>query len=224
MMGQAKRNVQLVFTPFLVMTFLTPLASQSAEHKESNRPWVAPVRVMKNGQQSGSGIYLRSGLVITAAHLTDPNSQMSVHLAGADLRATILKQGSFEDVDLSLLKIDENNARVGALPQMPLCKAPPWPGDAVIVVDAERATLSHIASPQLLPFAMRTTFSTLISDVASTGNSGSGVFDPNHKCLLGIMSRKFTIHTAKGDKDVAKYFVPAAVIRSFITAELLDSP
>jgi S1-C subfamily serine protease len=219
-MREAKTKGHFVLALFLAMTFLTPIAAQSADHKESKSPWVAPVRVMRNGQQSGSGIYLGSGLVITAAHLTDPNSQMSVHLAGMDLPATVLKQGSFEDVDLSLLKIDENNPRVGPLPQMPLCLAPPWPGDAVIVVDAERATKSHIVSPQLLPLSLRTNFSTLIADVASTGNSGSGVFDPSHKCLLGVMSRKFSAHTAKGDKDIAKYFVPAAVIRSFIPAGL----
>jgi hypothetical protein len=42
-------------------------------------------------------------------------------------------------------------------------------------------------------FSLRSKFSTLIADVATTGNSGSGVFDPNHECLLGIMSRKFII-------------------------------
>ena len=62
--------------------------------------------------------------------------------------------------------------------------------DPVIVVDAGHAEQSRIISPQVLPFTWRNKFSTLIADVATTGNSGSGVFDPNHKCLLGIMSRK----------------------------------
>src|SRR5215831_14013461 len=65
-----------------------------------------------------------------------------------------------------------------------------------------------------------TKFSTMIADVATTGNSGPGVFDPNHKCLLGIMSRKFFSHTTEGDKDIAKYFIPAAAIRAFMPAEL----
>ena len=60
------------------------------------------------------------------------------------------------------------------------------------MVDATSASRSHIASPSMLNFIIRNKFATLISDVATTGNSGSGVFDPNHKCLLGIMSRKFT--------------------------------
>jgi hypothetical protein len=67
---------------------------------------------------------------------------------------------------------------------------------------------------------MRPKFTTLIADVATTGNSGSGVFDPSHKCLLGVMSRKIVSQTTEGDKDIAKYFVPATAIRDFLPAEL----
>jgi hypothetical protein len=61
----------------------------------------------------------------------------------------------------------------------------------------------------------------VIKDVATTGNSGSGVFDAARKCLLGIMSRKIFIrpNNAKGplkERDLAKYFVPAATIAAFI--------
>jgi len=42
------------------------------------------------------------------------------------------------------------------------------------------------------------------------------VFDPDRKCLLGIMSQKITSQVAEGDKDIAKYFVRAAAIRDFI--------
>jgi len=61
----------------------------------------------------------------------------------------------------------------------------------------------------------------VISDVATTGNSGSGVFDAGQKCLLGIMSRKiFTRADAESEpKDIAKYFVPASTIGKFIPAE-----
>jgi hypothetical protein len=65
---------------------------------------------------------------------------------------------------------------------------------------------------------------TVIADVASTGNSGSGVFDTAKQCLLGIMSGKIQLrfvtvrNGAPVEKliDVAKYFVPAAQIRQFI--------
>jgi hypothetical protein len=79
-------------------------------------------------------------------------------------------------------------------------------------------------SPQLLPFKYRRKFSTVISDVATNGNSGSGVFDAGNKCLLGIMSRKIFVPPNSEDpeseeKDIAKYFVPASIIRTFIPPE-----
>src|SRR5258708_4757624 len=130
------------------MTLLAPLASEGAS-EESAGPWIVAVRIIKDGGQSGSGIYLKAGLIITAAHLTAANAKMGVHIAGVDLPAKVLKQGVFEDVDLTLLSVAEDQlpTRV-ALPPMQLCEAPPWPGDPVVVVDAERATRSHIVSPQ----------------------------------------------------------------------------
>ena len=62
----------------------------------------------------------------------------------------------------------------------------------------------------------------VIKDVATTGNSGSGVFDAGGKCLLGIMSRKILIRPNGADgetRDIAKYFVPAATIAAFIPKE-----
>ena len=47
----------------------------------------------------------------------------------------------------------------------------------------------------------------MISDVATTGNSGSGVFDAGNKCLLGIMSRKIlrgqTVEMPKARKKIS---------------------
>jgi hypothetical protein len=201
-------------------TVVSSLASAAEERSPGSTAWIAAVRIIKNGSPSGSGVYLSSGLVITAAHLTSADAKMGVHIAGTALPATVLKQGRLDQVDLTLLKVDEEQlpTRI-TLPRMPLCPAPPWPGDPVIVVDAERATRSRIVSPRVLPFTMRSKFSTLIADVATTGNSGSGVFDPQHKCLLGIMSQKIM----SAGKDVAKYFVPAAEIRTFIAAEMREA-
>ena len=72
----------------------------------------------------------------------------------------------------------------------------------------------------------RSRFSTVIADVARTGNSGSGVFDVKRKCLLGIMSRKISQSQTRADtgksetRDIAKYFVPAAQIAAFLPADL----
>jgi hypothetical protein len=201
----------------------TPIVSKGADRKESGGPWIATATIIRNGEQAGSGVYLNSGLIITAAHLTAIDAKMGVRIAGVVLPvlpAKVVKQGSSEDVDLSLLLVDEEKLLTRIrLPRMQLCEAPPWPGDPVIVVDARHATESQIVPPQVLPFTLRTKFSTLIRDVATTGDSGSGVFDPNRKCLLGIISTKLTSHTTEGNKDIAKYFVPAPAIRDFMPVE-----
>jgi hypothetical protein len=98
--------------------------------------------------------------------------------------------------------------------RMPLCEKPPWAGEPVIVAVPEGTARSHVMSPQLLPYNMRRRLSTVIRDVATTGNSGSGVFDAGQKCLLGIISLKIYQTPSSGapeneQKDIAKYFVPA---------------
>jgi len=218
---QARYRATMMHYRFGICVILGLLAVLfgGAAAAEENGPWIATARLIRNGAPSGSGVYLGSGLIITAAHLVDPNSQMSATVGGVTLPATVLRHGSFEEIDLSLLQVDKSKLPANpALPDMPLCQAPPWPGDPVIVADATAITKSRIASPQGLNFLMRRRFSTLISDVATTGNSGSGVFDPVRKCLLGIMSAKLTGTSEAGPKDFAKYFVPAEEVRSFVSS------
>jgi hypothetical protein len=128
-------------------------------------------------------------------------------------------------VDLTLLSIDERKLPIYLqMRRLSLCENQPWPGEPVIVAVPEGTARSHVMLPALLPANVQKKFSTVISDVATTGNSGSGVFDAGQKCLLGIMSRKITVrpNTATGkaeEKDIAKYFVPASTIRAFIPTE-----
>jgi trypsin-like peptidase len=159
----------------------------------------------------GPAVYLGSGLLLTAAHLVNPGADISVVIARAKLPAKVLKQGVYEDIDLSLLHFDQSKLPP-TLPTVQLCSTPPWPGDPVIVINAGQATRSTIVAPSVLPPLYQHRFPTLIKDVATTGNSGSGVFDATKKCLLGVMSRKFTVN----GKDIAKYFVSADLIRIFM--------
>jgi S1-C subfamily serine protease len=174
----------------------------------------------------GTGIYLGNGLVLTASHVVgrNPFKRPNVTIAGRDLPAKVLKQSMAERSDLALLEIDEASlpSRV-RLRRLSLCEAPPWPGEDVVTVIPEEAVHSHVMSPKELPLQARR-YSTIIADVARTGNSGSGVFDSQKKCLLGIMSRKITQVRAALDSgakqtyDLAKYFVPAATILEFLPA------
>jgi len=176
----------------------------------------------------GYGIYLGKGLFITAAHVAGHTwfTRPKVAIAGTEYPTKVVKAGDFETIDLTLLSVDETRlpSRL-ALRRNPLCAQPPWPGEPVITVVPEGTARSWIMSPQPLPLSARK-FDTVISDVAQTGNSGSGVFDAEKKCLLGIMSRKISDYrtdrsTGKRELyDIAKYFVPASVIGQFIPAEL----
>ena len=219
---RAKSNNRPLLASCLAMIlFNPPVISAGANQTETPGPWIVVAKIV-NEQDAATGIYLKPGFVVTAAHLTanwTGNADLSVHIAGTALPANLVKQGELEEVDLTLFSVDdqklpESVARI----QTSLCQAPPWPGDPVIVVDYTGATRSHIVAPQILPVEFRSKFWSLIGDVDSTGNSGSGVFDPNRKCLLGIMSRKFKV----GGKYVAKYFVPASEIREFIPIERRD--
>jgi hypothetical protein len=176
----------------------------------------------------GYGIYLGKGLFITAAHVVGRGwlTRPKVVIAGQEFPTLIVKEGSFEGTDLTLLAIEENLLPMRLrLRRMTLCQAPPWPGEQVITVVPEGVARSHVIAPDRLPVGTRK-FSTVIADVARTGNSGSGVFDAQRKCLLGIMSRKISqsqtnARSGKNEtRDIAKYFVPASEIAGFLPADI----
>jgi S1-C subfamily serine protease len=159
----------------LAAVVLAPLGCAHAEPTDDSLR-VYAVNIVQDPPQSwtGYGIYLGKGLVITAAHVVGQASQTkpSVRIAGLDLPANVIKEGSFERVDLTLLSIDEQKLPVSLRTRrMPLCEKSPWVGEPVIVAVPEGTARSHIMFPWLLPPAYRTRFSMVISDVASTGNS-----------------------------------------------------
>jgi hypothetical protein len=166
----------------------------------------------------GRGVYLGNGLVLTVAHVVGSaaRTRPSVHIAGMNLAAKAIKEGNVERVDLTLLSIDEQKLPIYLqMRRMPLCTPNPWPGEPVIVAVPEETARSHVMSPLSVPFSIPRKFSTLIRDVGTTENSGSGVFDAGNKCLLGIISRKLSVKPNSKDlkseeKDIAKYFVPAS--------------
>jgi hypothetical protein len=219
--------VRFAITFCLAAAAWAPLACAHAQSTDDSL-LIYAVNIIQDPPQSwtGYGIYLGKGLVITAAHVVGSASHTkpSVRIAGMDLPANAIKEGSFERVDLTLLSVDEQKLPVSLrMRRMPLCEKPSWVGEPVIVAVPEGTARSRIMSPQLLPPAYQRRFSTVISDVATTGNSGSGVFDAGQKCLLGIMSRKIQVrpyNDPRGElKDLAKYFVPASTIAAFIPSE-----
>jgi hypothetical protein len=177
---------------------------------------------------SGYGIYLGKGLFITAAHVAGRAwaTRPKVVIAGQQYPTSVVKEGSFESTDLTLLSVEESLLPMRLrLRQTLLCKEPPRPDQDIVTVIPEGVVHSHILAPARIPISARR-FSTAIADVAQTGNSGSGVFDARYRCLLGIMSRKISeirVQPGTGKRetyDIAKYFVPASEIAAFMPANL----
>jgi hypothetical protein len=174
---------------------------------------------------TGDGIYLGNGAVITAAHVIGRwgfLKDVHVLIAGQNLPARIIKEGSVERTDLTLLSVDETRLPIGLrLRRNPLCRQALNVGENVMVVVAGKTEFSQIISPLLIAPEFRERFNSLIGDV---GTSGSGVYDAKRKCLVGIISRKFLKVDYRKDGDritaelsgFAKYFVPAAEIAIFI--------
>ena len=224
---QRYRKAQLWFCVAAAIVSGSPISVTHAEVADDSLR-VYAVNILRHPKEpwTGYGIYLGNGFVISAAHVVGRSflTRPSVFIAGLDLSAKVIKEGSFDDVDLTLLSIDQEKLPISLrLRRLSICEKAPWLGELVIVAIPESTARSHVISPQFLPPKLRVKFGTVIGDVASTGNSGSGVFDANRKCLLGIMSRKIQMPVRIGPrseyKDLAKYFVPASELRAFIPIE-----
>jgi len=165
----------------------------------------------------GNAIYLGDGKIITAAHVIGRwplFKNLRVLIAGQDLPAKIIKQSEFEDEDLALLSVDQSLLPISLqLRRNPVCHEPLMPGANVAIVAPEGTMQSQIISPDLTPNLYRAKFYSLTKDL---GRSGSGVFNIEKKCLLGIMSRripKVSYHKDGGNIIVqpdgfAGYFAP----------------
>ena len=207
----------------LILTFLVrPCWAENAD--DSLLAYAVNVHRTPIQSWPGYGIYIGNGMFITAAHVVGRAwmTRPKISIAGQDYPTSVIKEGSFEGTDLTLLSVDENLLPMRLrLRRTTLCKQAPWPGERVVTVVPEGVVRSYIISPQRLPVSARR-FSTVIADVARTGNSGSGVYDADRRCLLGIMSRKisqprFQPETGKTEmRDIAKYFVPASEIANFL--------
>jgi hypothetical protein len=190
----------------------------SGSHPEPMDNWVQDytVQVVRGDEQNpgGAGVYLGNGLVFTAAHVAGANTR-GVRIDGLNVPARLVKTGSFPQLDLSLISTDQRKIPDSLHERrMPLCQGQRPAGVPAILAALQGITRTSIASPTVIPPEYRTKYSTLISDGSTQGKSGSGVFDTEGKCLLGILSLKITNEI--DHKDYASYFVPASTIQSFI--------
>jgi hypothetical protein len=224
------RLVACVAVSSMMIHFLGLANAQTADADDSLR--IYAVNVVKTPpfkkEFIGYGIYLGHGTVITAGHVVGHwpfFTRPRVLVAGRDLPAKVLKNGLDEQIDLALLSVDETQLPVSLrLRRNPLCQIPPILGMAVIDVVPERTSRSRVISPLLIEPALRNSFDTLIDDVEG---SGSGIFDAQRKCLLGIASAEVVKyknqmrgrHVTYTPVGFAGYFVSAAKIAKFVAED-----
>jgi len=221
-----------LFGPLLFALIIVPslsLATFAQDPDESLRLYAVHINRTPQQAWTGYGVYLGRGLVITAAHVIGWAfwNKPRVEIAGKNLTTKVVKEGSLSSLDVTLVSVEEGELPVSLrLRRMMLCPFSPFPDEQVVVVTPEGIARSRVISPYLLPPNLSDTFKSVIRDVP--GNSGSGVFDENGKCLLGIISRKITGtrtrqvngQTVTENYDVAKYFVSSTVIGNFMPTGL----
>jgi hypothetical protein len=190
------------------------------------------VHVYRTGEKNwtGYGIHLGRGIVITAAHVAGLGfwRRPQVEIAGQKRSTNVVKDGHFHHVDLTVLSVDERQLPVSLrLRRLALCQNALWVGEEVIVATPEGVARSEVMSPYLLPLGAPVKSYAVIRYVEATGASGSGVFDANRRCLVGIISGEVVQmqvaqgdgHAARNHYSVAKYFVPASTIAKFMPQE-----
>jgi hypothetical protein len=191
---------------------------------------IIKTRVLQQQQDTLNGIYLGNGAALTAAHVVGRwqlLKELQVRIAGQVLPASVVKEGSLDTVDLTVLSVDDEQLPVSVrLRRNPVCQGPARIGQEVVVVTAGGVARSRVISPLLIPASARAKYGTVIGDVPGA-ISGTGVFDARRRCLLGIISRRVArLDAAKADAGApgkltrqAKYFVPAPVIAEFLPLE-----
>jgi hypothetical protein len=206
------------------------IAAQTTDHDDSLRIYAVNIEKTAPFRKPfiGYGIYLGQGTVITAGHVVGHwpfFTRPRVLVAGLDLPAKVLKNSADEQVDLALLSVDETKLPVSLrLRRNPLCQRPPIVGTEVIDVVPEKTSRARVISVLSIAPEVRKQFDSLIDDVVV---SGSGIFDAERKCLLGIASAKVlryknqmtNRHVTYVPAGFAGYFVSAAKIAKFLAED-----
>ena len=220
------RRFATIGLSFFIIIRLLCYAPTHAQNSDSSFR-IYSVGVVRTPFQSGvplvgSGIYLGRNVIITAAHVVEPNLQ--VLLAGQTLPATVVRLGSFEAIDLAILSVDQTRIPVWLqLRRNPICTHEPKAGEIAVVIASSGAARSRIVE-----FNGSSTY----VDISTPGDSGSGVFSVQKGCLLGILNSRISDffylfqggHMVRdlgmGSTEIAKHFVPARDIINFVPPAL----
>jgi hypothetical protein len=133
------RQALILFGLALAATLLASTASSAPDSSGDAELKEFAVHINQTPPQPwpGYGIYLGNGLVINAAHVPANVTKTKPHviIGGEDLPAALVKQGSSNEIDLTLLSVDATKLPMRLqMRRMPLC-------------ERDRPTLAKRSSP-----------------------------------------------------------------------------
>ena len=227
-LGQSMQIGAVLISSVVLLASLSGYAQSADDNLKLNAVGVINVPPFKM-PFSGFGIYLGGSTIITAAHVVGHwplFSNPTIVIQGRETPVKVIKKGAFPQLDLARLSIEQSSlpASVG-LRRIALCKEPAQSGTNVLVVYPDKTLRSRIISSRAIIPQYRNQFGTLISEPQG---SGSGVFDANKRCLLGIISAAITRSEPIGAPALpfsfqiawnasVGYFVPATTIATFLS-------
>jgi hypothetical protein len=178
-------------------------------------------------QGGGSAIFIGENRFLTAAHVVDQNpftddcyrfgrADPVIEFAGGELKATFVAAVPWQDegglyypggADIALVVVDGRMIPPELRQSSPLaiCSSDLPPGSAVAVATQYGISAARIAARVNDEFGR-------VDFAGRNGHSGGGVFDPEHRCLLGIISNGGVNGTNYVANETLRHFLhgPAA--------------
>ena len=156
--GGQRRAATVAVKVISLAVALTPALARAQSDQVNLKAFAVHINRTPQQPWPGYGVYLGNGLILTAAHVVGDVAQTKPHvvIAGQDLPATLVKQGSLESVDLTLLSIDATKLPIGLqMRRTPLCERLPYAGERVIVAIPEGTAPSKVLPRQAIPADLR---------------------------------------------------------------------
>ena len=141
-------------------------------------------------------MYLGNGLVITAAHVPGNFEDTKPHvlIGGEDRPQVLVRQGSLDGVDLTLLSVDPNALPVRMrMRRLPLCETAPVRGRKRRCRHTGKRGSLPCPSPPAVPEASAGAVCNCHRRRRDDRQFGFGSDRLRQTCLLGIISRKISI-------------------------------
>ena len=177
----------------------------------------------------GSGVYLGDGLVLTAAHVVnwDPDHDaVRILLDGIGSDGVLVFDSLLKDTDLAIVKMRPEALTAARRRQAPVSVCPGnTPPDHPVTV----AALGKVSGATTIPAAVSSMgaqgdWTNILSRDYQPGNSGGGVFDPDKRCLWGIILAERSGKLPSGLEVHWTAYAPASLVGPFVESFIARTP